>query len=57
MAELPITKQDAVAFFRFQVISEMLDAPKGFIEATAKKLAKQLLKDELEEGKLVQKEF
>jgi putative transposase len=45
MAELPITKQDAVAFFRFQVISEMLDAPKGFIEATAKKLAKQQYND------------
>jgi len=45
MAQLPINKQDAVAFFRFQVISEMLDAPKGFIEATAKKLAKQQFND------------
>lgn len=45
MAQLPINKQDAVAFFRFQVISKMLDAPKGFIEATAKKLAKQQFND------------
>ena len=36
MNELPISKQDAVAFFRFQIISEMLDAPKGYIRATAK---------------------
>jgi putative transposase len=45
MTELPINRQDAVAFFRFQVISEMLDAPKGFIEATAKKLAKDQFND------------
>ncbi len=45
MAQLPISKQDAVAFFRYQVISEMLDAPKGFIEATAKKLAKRQFND------------
>ena len=45
MSEIPINKQDATAFFRFQIISEMLDAPKGFIEATAKKLAKQQFND------------
>ena len=26
MNELPIKRKDAVAFFRFQIISEMLDA-------------------------------
>lgn len=45
MGELPIKKEDAVAFFRFQVISEMLDAKPGFIEATAKKLAVQQFND------------
>ena len=29
MAELPIKREDAVAFFRFQIISEMLDAQPG----------------------------
>lgn len=45
MNELPISKQDAVAFFRFQIISEMLDAPKGYIEATAKNLASRQFND------------
>lgn len=45
MSELPIKKDDAVAFFRFQVISELLDAQPGSIEATAKKLAKQQFHD------------
>ncbi|MEW6624013.1 MAG: hypothetical protein AB1420_12940 [Bacillota bacterium] len=45
MGELPIKREDAVAFFRYQVISEMLDAKPGFIEATAKKLAKQQFHD------------
>lgn len=45
MNELPISKQDAVAFFRYQIISEMLDAPKGRIEATAKELAKRQFND------------
>lgn len=45
MGELPIKREDAVAFFRFQVISDMLDAKPGFIEATAKKLAKQQFND------------
>jgi putative transposase len=45
MAELPISWADAVAFFRFQIISEMLDAPNGFIYSTAKKLAKQQFND------------
>lgn len=45
MGELPIKREDAVAFFRFQVISEMLDAPKGFIEATAKRISKQQFND------------
>jgi len=45
LGELPIKREDAVAFFRFQVISEMLDAPKGFIEATAKRLSKQQFND------------
>jgi putative transposase len=45
MNELPISKQDAVAFFRFQIISEMLDAPKGYIRATAKNLANRQFND------------
>lgn len=45
MGELPIKHEDAVAFFRFQVISEMLDAKPGFVEATAKKLAGQQFND------------
>jgi len=45
--ELPIKYEDAVAFFRFQIISDMLDAGPGFIEATAKKLASQQFNDVL----------
>jgi len=45
MGELPIKREDAIAFFRFQVISELLDAQPGFIEATAKRLAKQQFND------------
>lgn len=45
MGELPIKREDAVAFFRFQVISEMLDAKPGYIESTAKKLAKDQFND------------
>jgi transposase InsO family protein len=45
MGELPIKREDAVAFFRFQVISEMLDAQPGFIDSTAKRLAKQQFND------------
>lgn len=45
MGELPIKREDAIAFFRFQVISEMLDAQPGFIDATAKRLAKQQFND------------
>jgi len=40
-----IKKEDAVALFRFSVISPMLDAPKGKIDATAKKLAKTKFND------------
>ena len=40
-----IKKEDAVAFFRFSVISPMLNAPKGHIDATAKKLAKTEFND------------
>lgn len=45
MAELPIKHEDAVAFFRFQIISEMLDAQPGFVEATAKKLSREQFND------------
>jgi putative transposase len=45
MNELPIKREDAVAFFRFQMISEMLDAAPGFVGATAKKLSKQKFHD------------
>ena len=45
MNELPIKKEDAIAFFRFQIISDMLDAGPGFVEATAKKLSKQKFHD------------
>jgi putative transposase len=47
MTELPIKREDAVAFFRFQIISEMLDAAPGFVEATAKKLSQQSFHDVL----------
>ena len=47
MAELPIKPEDAIAFFRFQIISEMLDAQPGFIKATARKLSKQQFNDVL----------
>lgn len=47
MPELPIKREDAVAFFRFQIISEMLDAAPGFVEATAKKLSQQSFHDVL----------
>jgi len=40
-----IKKEDAVAFFRFSVISPMLNAPKGHIDAAAKKLAKTEFND------------
>jgi len=40
-----VKKEDAVAFFRFSVISPMLNAPKGHIDATAKKLAKTEFND------------
>ena len=40
-----IKKEDAVAFFRFSVISPMLNAPKGHINATARKLAKTEFND------------
>lgn len=45
MFEGKIKKEDAVAFFRFSVISPMLNAPKGQIDATAKKLAKKKFND------------
>jgi len=45
LAELPIKREDAVAFFRFQIISEMLDAQPGFVEATAKKLSREQFND------------
>jgi putative transposase len=45
MTELPIKREDAVAFFRFQIISDMLDAAPGFVEATAKRLAQQKFHD------------
>lgn len=45
MGELPIKREDAIAFFRFQIISELLDAEPGYIYSTAKKLAKQQFND------------
>lgn len=47
MNELPIKREDAVAFFRFQIISEMLDAAPGFVKTTAKKLSQQQFHDVL----------
>jgi putative transposase len=47
MGELTIKREDAVAFLRFQVISEMLDAKPGFIRATANRLAGQQFNDVL----------
>ena len=46
-SENSITHKEAVAFFRLQIISPMLDAPKGEIDATAKKLAKKQFRDVL----------
>lgn len=40
-----VKNEDAIAFFRFSVISPMLDAPKGKVNATAKKLAKMEFND------------
>jgi hypothetical protein len=40
-----IKKKEAIALFRLQIISPMLDAPKGKINKTAKKLAKQKFND------------
>lgn len=34
MAELPVKREDAIAFFRFQIISEMLDAQPGYHKAS-----------------------
>lgn len=45
MGELPIKREDAIAFFRFQVISEMLDAEPGFVRATANRLSRQQFND------------
>lgn len=45
MFDNQIKKEDAVAFFRFSVISPMLNAAKGQIDATAKKLAKTEFND------------
>jgi transposase InsO family protein len=42
-----IKYEDAVAFFRYSVISPMLHAPKGKIDATAKKLANQKFHDQV----------
>ena len=42
---ITIKREDAVAFFRFQVISEILNAEPGFIRATANRLAKQQFND------------
>lgn len=39
--------KDAVAFFRYSIISPMLHAPKGKIDATAKKLAKTKFHDQV----------
>lgn len=45
MNEIPIKPEDAVAFFRYQIISDLLDAPPGQIDATAKRLSKQQFND------------
>ena len=42
-----IKKREAIALFRLQVISPMLDAKKGEIDATAKKLAQKKFNDVL----------
>lgn len=47
MNELPIKREDAVAFFRFQIISEVLDADPGFIKSTIKKVSQQQFHDVL----------
>lgn len=47
MVEFPIKREDAIAFFKFEVISEMLDAVPGTVEATAKRLATQKFNDVL----------
>ena len=45
MGAIPIRREDAIAFFRFQVISEMLDAQPGFVDRTAKELANRQFND------------
>lgn len=40
-----IKEEDAIAFFRYQVITPMLEAQKGFIDKTAVELSKQLFND------------
>ena len=50
--ENDIKRKEAIAFFRFQIISEMLDAPRGKIDATAKKLAKQKFIDAVNQKKV-----
>lgn len=50
--ENDIKRKEAIAFFRFQIISELLDAPKGKIDATAKKLAKQKFIDAVNQKKV-----
>jgi len=45
--ENKIKRKEAIAFFRLQIISPMLDATKGNIDNTAKKLAKQKYNDVL----------
>jgi hypothetical protein len=45
--ENKIKRKETIAFFRLQIISPMLDATKGNIDNTAKKLAKQKYNDVL----------
>jgi len=45
MQDCPIPYDQAVAYFRFQVISDMLDAPKTLLRATAVELSNKQFND------------
>ena len=45
MIENKISREDTIAFFRYNVIFPMLEAPKGEINATAKKIAEMKFND------------
>lgn len=45
MNDIPINQEDAIAFFRYQVIAEILDAKPGTVTETIKELSKKKFND------------